>query len=499
MRVRRLVLVAAAAVSLPAGCAQYDSSRREVEQVIREWRWDAAVVPEKEALLSEAPPPPRTKGQTPQTPTTNASRPVDTFVQEALQRNPGIKSAAAVARAKLERIPQVTALPDPIMRTVIRPEPIQTAAGNMVFALAVSQTIPFLAKLERAGDMAAAEARVALEQLNDKRIKTINDVERAYWQVYRIDRYLEITQANRRILEDLKNVVDVQYRVGKVQQQDLLRVQTELASLRDDEFRYGVQRSSAAAALNQLMDYPAGRDVPLTEPIEVTAVQADVDRLVAMAADHSPELAALREQIARDQEGVELAKLGYWPDVALGFEWNAVDGRKAFIPPVNPMTGQRPPINRQSESGVDNWAITVQWNLPIWWNRIEAAKRQAQQQLLASRSELRSAENLVGFRIFDAWSRVEAQQHTLRVLDTELIPQAQQTYEVSLTSYQAGESDFLTLIDNWQRWLDFELMRHRETVDLETAFSDLQREVGLQLLRTEGAAADPLPGALDDE
>jgi outer membrane protein TolC len=368
---------------------------------------------------------------------------------------------------------------------IIRPEPIQTAAGDMYFTLGVAQTIPLLEKLQRAGNVAAAETRVALERLNRRRLEVIADVEGAYWQTYRLDRYLEITRENRRLLEDLERVVETQYQVGKVQQQDLLRVQTELAKLRDDEQRYRMRRSSAVVALNQLTDHAPQREVPTTETVNVPRIEIDAENLVALAGEHNPELAALREQVERDREQIEIAALGYWPDVTLGVDWNYVDPRGPFIPPVNPMTGQRPPINRKSEAGDDNWAVTLQMNIPIWARRVEAGKREARQQLLATQNELHSKENLIAFRIFDAWSRVEAQQQTLRVLDTELLPQARQTYEVTLTAYQAGEADFLSLIDNWRRWLDFELMRHRETVDLETAFADLQREVGLQLLRRD--------------
>jgi outer membrane protein TolC len=197
----------------------------------------------------------------------------------------------------------------------------------------------------------------------------------------------------------------------------------------------------------------------------------------------------LHQRIEKNRDQLELANLGYWPDLTLGFEWNYLEGREPFIPPVNPQTGQRPPINHKSEAGDDNWAIMLQMNVPIWSQRVEAAKREASQRLLATQSELRDTENMIAFRIFEAWSRVEAQQHTLKVLETELIPQSRQTYEVTLTAYQAGETDFVTLIDNWRRWLDFELMRHRETVDLETAFADLQREVGLQLIRGEQTEA----------
>ena len=479
--VSALVTATAPAVVLFGGCATYDVTQRDVDRAVHDWHRRRAALritpagsPQAECVRNEP------SGAEP-------SRPVDVYIREALERNPGIRAAIADARAKLERIPQVMSLPDPVIRTVTRPEPIQTAAGDMYFTLGVAQTIPLLAKLERAGDVAAAETRMALERLSGKRVALIADVERAYWQIYRLDRYVEITRENRQLLEDLERVVDTQYQVGKVRQQDLLRVQSELAKLRDDEHRYQIRRASAVAALNQLTDHPSQRDVPLTEPVDVPAVRADVENLVALAGEHSPELAALREQVERDREQIELAKLGYWPDVTLGFEWNYLDGREPFIPPVNPNTGVRPAINRKSEVGDDNWAITLQMNVPIWTQRIEARKREARQHLLATQSELRSRESLVAFRIFDAWSRVEAQQQTLRVLESELIPQSRQTYEVTLTAYQAGEADFLTLIDNWRRWLDFELMRHRETVDLETAFADLQREVGLQLLGGDSA------------
>jgi outer membrane protein TolC len=307
-----------------------------------------------------------------------------------------------------------------------------------------------------------------------------------------MDRYIEVTAANRVLLEDLEQVVSAQYQVGRVPQQDVLRVQTAAAKLRDDENQYRLRRMGAAAALNQIIDRPVARPQPVTELRDVEAVALNVERLIQLAEEHSPELATLAEQIDRDRERIELARLGYWPDVTLGFEWTHLDGREAFQPPPNPQTGIIPPHNRASEGGDDNWAITVQMNLPVWFQRIEAAKREARQNLLRSQHEQRSARNLVNFRVYEAWTRVETQQQSVQLLQSTLIPQAQQTYEVTLAAYQAGEVGFLDVIDSWRGWLGFELMLQRETVDLETAFSELQREVGLQLVRAAPVPNDPV-------
>jgi outer membrane protein TolC len=407
--------------------------------------------------------------------------PLQSYVQEALERNPSVRAAAAAARAELERIAQVTSLPDPVLRAIVRPEPIQTAAGDMYLTLGVGQTIPLPAKLDGAGRAAAAGVRMAIERLNAVRLSVIAGVEQAYYRLYVTDRGIELTEAHRRSLEELEPVLASQYRAGGDEQQDLLRIQTEIAKLRDDESRLGRRRASAAAALNQLLDHPPARELAATRPISPRTFDADVEQLIALAAAHNPELAAFTHRAQRDREEMELARLAHWPDATIGFEWTYTEPRDPFIPPINPQTGVRPPYNDRSAGGDDNWALTLQLNLPIWLGRIEAAKREARQRLHETQHEKQVVVNMITFRVFDAWVRVQTQQETIRLLESTLVPQAKQTYDVSLTSYQAGKTDFLTVIDNWRRLLDFELMLHREVADLEIAFSELQRQVSVQL------------------
>jgi outer membrane protein TolC len=412
------------------------------------------------------------------------------WILEALARNPTVLAAVADARAKLARVAQATALPDPVLRMAVRPEPIRTAAGDLYFTFGVGQTIPLPARLDQAGRIAEAEVRMAIEQLNAVRLQVIADVEQAYYRVYLTDRSIELTRAHRRSLEKLQEVVAAQYRVGKAQQHDLLRVQTETAKLGDDESRLVRQRASAAAALNRLLDQPPARQIAVTEPLHVQDVDVDVEQLVALAAEHNPDLAVLIRQAERDQEAVELADLAYWPDITLGAEWTYLDPRGAFEPP----NARSSAINRMSEDGTDSWALMLQFSVPIWRDRIEAARQEARSRLLQTQHRKQATLNQVTFRVFDAWTRAEARQDTIRFVESTLIPQARQTYEVSMAAYEAGRSDFLTVIDNWRRWLDSELMLHREVAELETALSQLQRAVGLQLVQAEFSSETPGQG-----
>lgn len=412
------------------------------------------------------------------------------YTLAALEQNPAIQAALADVEAKLERIPQVTALDDPMLRMVVRPEPIQTAAGDIVFTLGASQRIPLPAKLDLRGKMAAAEVREAIEQLNALRLRTIADVQHAYYRIYVSDRAIEITQQNTALLKELERVASAQFEVGKSDQQDVLRIQTELSQLDDDLNRYRGQRVSAVAALNQLMDRDTTTDIETLPPVDGAKVHARVEALIALGQQNNPELAALAQRIKRDEKASKLADLAYVPDLTLGFEWNKGDGRQPFVPPVNSQTHVRPPYNDASAQGDDNWALTIGLNLPIWAERNEAAKREALKRIEATYDKRRSMERMIAFRIHDAWAQIETDRTSIDLLDSTIIPQARQSYEASLLAYQEGTEKFITVIDNWRKLLMFELLKHRTTASLQTAFADLQREIGASLVSTSDGESE---------
>jgi len=221
--------------------------------------------------------------------------------------------------------------------------------------------------------------------------------------------------------------------------------------------------------------------VPPVTSFELRGVEATVQRLLLLAEDANPDLGRLRQQIERDRHSLELARLQWWPDVTLGLEWMYLRGRAAFVPPPNPQTGMPAPVNRLSEDGSDNWAITVGLNLPIWVERIRGGIEEARRRLLTSQHQAASERDRVAFEIADALARVRAQQELAVLFRDTIVPQAQQAYEVSRAGYTAGRTSFLFVIDNWQKWLTFTIQYHRALGELERSIADLEQAVGLSL------------------
>jgi outer membrane protein, heavy metal efflux system len=141
-------------------------------------------------------------------------------------------------------------------------------------------------------------------------------------------------------------------------------------------------------------------------------------------------------------------------------------------------------------SGTDMWAITVALNLPVWFEKIEAGIREARHTLSASRQEYAAARNQVAYRVRDALARVRAQRELAELFADTIIPQAKQTYEVSLTGYTAGTSNFEFLIDNWQKWLAFRAQYYRALGELERSVADLEQAAGISMVEIESAPSN---------
>jgi outer membrane protein TolC len=414
------------------------------------------------------------------------------IVLYALEHNPEIQGAEHNAHAKANRVAQATSLADPMLSTKTMPTPLMLADGNQVFILGVDQELPVPMKLDRRGQMALDELRMALHDLRAVEQRVIADVKRTYFELFVIDRTTALSLENKEVMRGLTDVARSQSSAGKREQQDVLRAQVELASLDGELIELRQRRTSSLAMLNNLLNRPGDTPVDIPAGYDLRRVSARLDRLLAKAADVNPELGRLQEQIRRDEAAVELAKLAYWPDFKVGFEWMAMEPRRPFIPPPDPNTGVRPNFDNMSTSGTDMWAINVAINLPVWFEKIESGIREARHALSSSRQEYAAAQNMVAYRVRDALARVHSQCELAQLFADTIIPQAKQTYDVSLVGYTSGTSDFEALIINWQKWLAFRTQYFRALGELERSVADLEQATGVSMIEIESA---PQPGA----
>ncbi len=397
---------------------------------------------------------------------------IEQYVRVALARNPSIRAAERRVERFGARVPQVTSLDDPMFQVAPFGEMAETAAGQVGLMTGVSQKLPFPGKLNTRGRIAEQDVAMALTDLRQTRLRVVADTRQAYWSYYFATRALETTRRSRKLLDQFKRIAEAEYKAGNRSQPDVLRASTELSSVDSERITLAQRQDTARSMLNQLMARPV--DAPLSEPgvVEFEQVNAGLDELLAQAARRNPTLAKVHERIEQYRQKQKLARLNRWPDLTVSVNYNAVDDEGLA----------------SGTNGRDQWWLGFGVNLPIWAEKHEAAEREALQGMLEGVADLTAEQNRIAFQVQDAYLKVQAQQKLVKLFRDTIVPQARQTVEASRSGYRAGSVDFLTLMDNWRKLLNFELMYHRALADMEQAVADLERAVGAQVAREHAAA-----------
>ena len=415
--------------------------------------------------------------------------PVQFYVQVALERNPEILAAQRRVAAQAERIPQVTALDDPMLQDTFWPiedHALQTAAGRLPNTLSVSQRFPWLSKLRVRGEIAEQETKIALTQLAQTQLEVIEQVHLAYYDVAYYQQAIEITEENQELLQRLVQFAGVRFGAGG-SQQDVLRAQLELDKLREQLITLRRQLRIAQADLAALLHASPELEPLASEPLVVPPAPDAVDALYDLAVRCRPELHERLHAIVRDQRERELAALQYYPDFSVGMGWSVVTEDGAVSPVAN---------------GHDNVNFIIGVTLPVWRDKLRAGVCEAEHRVVEAARRYDATRDDTFRQIRRLIAQADADQEQIALFRDEIIPRARQTLDVSISEYRAfGQPgmerrpgiDFLQVVDNYSELLTFRIQLARLQTSLAQTLASLERVIGCELasLPDERPASDP--------
>lgn len=422
----------------------------------------------------------------PEEPYLEGAHAVDFYVQFALERNPEILAAQNAVAAQVQRIPQVTALDDPILTDTFQPIPdnsIQTAGGRGPNTLALTQKLPWLGKLRVRGEVAEQESKIALTRLAQAQLKVIEDVKLSYYDLAYNQNAINIVESDTDLLKQLLQFAEARYRTGATSQQDVLRAQVELERLEDRLIALRRQQRIAQADLAKVIHTSPEAMLEANTEIEVPTVPAQIDALYEAAVRCRPELQERLHAIIRDERKRDLAHMNYYPDFNLGLGWQAITADNALSPVAN---------------GNDNVSFMVGVSLPIWRDKLDAGVREAEQRTLESARRYDASRDDTLRMIRRYIVQAEALEEQITLYEESIIPKTEQALRVSTADYRVNKVDFQQILDNWSDLLMFHLQVVRMEASLNQSLASLERVIGCQLATlpetnvVEPARLDPI-------
>ncbi|HET8667157.1 MAG TPA: TolC family protein [Terriglobales bacterium] len=392
---------------------------------------------------------------------------LDEVVRTALAGNPAVASATHAVAAQRARIPQAGSLPDPTVSVGwegnITPFSVQTGDPASYRAVTASQTLPYFGKRGLRRDIAGKEADASQWDLEAVRRRVAAAVKAAYYDYWYYDKAIRTTQQNRDLLNQLSQIAEARYRVGKGMQADVLRSQVELSMLLQKLTTLEQQRATAQARLNALM----GRDPesPLQPAADISTqspLNYSLEDLYKLARENDPEYQRMQKMVERNQLALNLAHKDYLPDLSVGY-----------------MYQQRPALP-------DMHGFTFTVNIPVFYRTKQREEvRQATEEELSAVKARDNGQNELYFDLKQNYLAAKASENLLKLFSQGVVPQSSLALESSMSAYQVGNVDFLTLIGNFTTVLNYETDYYRELANYQTALAQIEALTGTELTNVQ--------------
>jgi outer membrane protein TolC len=381
-------------------------------------------------------------------------------VEQVLARNPTLAEMSAAVRAAEARFPQATALDDPTFTGWVAPLSFGSSKVNDSARLELSQKFPWHGKRELRGDVAHAEAKAAMDEEYDARLRLVEAARSAFADYYLAERALEVNREGLQRLDEFKANAETLYRTGKAPQQDLSQVEVEVGRQTERQLRLKRDRAVAAARLNTLMNRPPDAPLPPAPKEALPIVELpDVTVLREAALTRRPDLQALGARVAADRAAVALAHKEFYPDVeamaAYDSFWQAADDQQRLRPQVG-----------------------VRVNLPVRLDRRRAALAEAEAQLARRQAALARQSNEVAFEVQQAYEQVRESAQSVRLYEDKILPAARRNVKEAQTAYVTSLAPFVTLIESQRGLVEMRERAYQAAAEYQRRLAALDRAAG---------------------
>jgi outer membrane protein, heavy metal efflux system len=386
--------------------------------------------------------------------------PLAAVIAEALARNPLVVAAQKGYDAARQRPAQERSLPDPMVSAGYsangRPWPgagLGTEPTSNI-GFMVSQEVPYPGKRELRASIATREADAEFQLVEAARFDVIAHVKQAYYRLAYTYAVSDVLTRNKNLLDTLLKVSEGRYAVGQAAQQDVLKAQTQLSILELQMERVHQERATREGELNALLNRPAATPIGQPEDLQLTAFDTTLERLIASATEHAPMLRRDQIMIDRSQIAVEAARKDYKPDFAL-------TGGYYYM-------GAMPPM----------YEFRFDVKVPLQRARRAAAVAEQLSIVDQARSTYDSSRLSLQARLQEDFQMASTSVRLAHLYRETVLPQARLALESSMTSYQTGAVDFLSVLTTFGSVLEYEMAYFEELAQYHSAVSRLEEMTG---------------------
>lgn len=382
------------------------------------------------------------------------------LLQALIKNNPEITATRYKYFAAAKIPVQEGALPDPMVSFtdfgVGHPFSKLNDSDFAYKGIGVSQELPFPGKLSLRSKIADQAVLIAEQEYLATTIRLISELKSGLAEYRYQSKAIENAEKYKDLLAQLTEISESRYRIGEGLQQDVLRTQIERSILEEKLELLRKDHESQQAMLNALLNRDPQQSLELYDDSAPTKVEVSLNDLQTRLQSVSPEF--LIKSIAEKEKSlqVDLAKKELYPDFTASFQWQK--------------TGSDFP---------DYYMTAIEARIPVFSSkRQKPAIAQANLELKSTQKEKEATLRKLESELKGAYLTLTTNAKLLRLYDEGIIPQTRMSLESSLSAYQVGKIDFLSVLNNASTLLSYETEYDRRLADYRKAIAQIEQITG---------------------
>ena len=383
---------------------------------------------------------------------------LETLLSELRAKNPSIASAESWYDAARLQIKRSRALEDPQLTWMTEDISLQGEEGvTPMNRFQVNQMLPWPGKRSAMEKVAKKEADVYQARAAGTSLEIVASAKRLYYGLYLNQEKRRINREQRGIIDTLIELVTAQLSAGMPMHHDVLKMQTEAAMLDDDLLMLEAEQRMIGAMINGLLARPIETQIGTIAPAWSISQKLEEERLAKLAVEN-PDIQEMASMEQAELAMSEVARKEQYPDIMVGLFYDAYVGEGDMV------------------------GLMAGLNLPIWAKNKQRLDMESAELRAKATSQKRSAmESMLGAEVSQYIAMVRALEKRQVLLDQQLLPLAQQTFEASLATYPTGQTNALAVLDALRVVTEQRSALLALQVQRELALIELELRVGVPI------------------
>jgi outer membrane protein TolC len=432
------------------------------------------------------------------------------YLSIAAKHNPSVLQKYSEYQVALQKIPQVGSLSDPELSLGVFLSPMELVSGKQYADIKLMQMFPWFGTLKAAKDEMSLMAKARYETLQDAKSQLFYDVERSWYNLYKIDQNIHISEKNLAILhsveqlalERFKSPVKGTYAItaapktsvssstnegssgmngmgagstsasstpsasmstmptasGGSGLADLYRIQMEIGELENTIALLKDQKKTLTAAFNSYLNRPSETSVFI--PDNLSAAPFEVPLLNDTLFSHNPMLTMLDyEKQSFEARKKMVTKMGY-PMIGLGVNYSVIG---------------KSDMSTSSMNGKDMIMPMATITLPIYRGKYKAMKSEANWMQTSNAQAHEATVNSLKTEYYQALEAFQDAKRRMQLYDNQS-KLSEQTQHLLIKSFAAGSATGLNDVLTVSRQsLDYELKKSEAVADYNIAVAWLKK------------------------